>query len=238
MVMTLRTVVMVTLLGMAAAHQMLWGNCREVKPFPNFSPDRFNGTWYVIKKTVTTSRCFSTIFNWQGDDIFKVHEISTPILSDILPFRATVTNEGTFTMDAKTPAKMKLSWDGNLLKHMISTYFVVVDTDYDNYAVDIECQSWKIFKRISVTILSRTDKLSQEIIDKVEKMLEEDFEIDISRLSTVDQSKCFSPDEVDYKVNIDENGLSFLGLLNDKKLLTLDNAKDVDEYLGITDPTN
>ncbi|KAG7167693.1 putative apolipoprotein D-like 14 [Homarus americanus] len=190
MVMTLRTVVMVTLLGMAAAHQMLWGNCREVKPFPNFSPDR-------------------------------VHEISTPILSDILPFRATVTNEGTFTMDAKTPAKMKLSWDGNLLKHMISTYFVVVDTDYDNYAVDIECQSWKIFKRISV-----------------EKMLEEDFEIDISRLSTVDQSKCFSPDEVDYKVNIDENGLSFLGLLNDKKLLTLDNAKDVDEYLGITDPTN
>lgn len=48
-----------------------------------------------------------------------------------------------------------------------STY-LVVDTDYENYAVDIECQQFaQIINRRSATILSRTREMDPAKLDEV-----------------------------------------------------------------------
>ncbi|XP_069193385.1 apolipoprotein D-like [Procambarus clarkii] len=228
--------VLAALVATGAAHQMMWGSCstNPFTPFPDFNPQRFNGSWYVIKKLVTSSRCMITTFDLQENSTsFKVQELRTPIIVDVTPYKATVTNEGTLKMDRTTPAKMKLDWSGNILDEVINTVYTVVDTDYDTYAVDLECQSWGIFKRVSATILSRTKELPADKIKELESDLTK-YKIDLSRLNTIDQGNCFDPSQVDYNFKIDHNGLSMMGLLGDENLEDIKTLEEAKEYLNIT----
>ncbi|XP_071538015.1 uncharacterized protein [Panulirus ornatus] len=254
------TVVLTVLTGvleMADAHQLQWGSCTSIKPMQDFDPERFNGTWYVLKKLKTSSRCMSTNFLLQ-DGKFLVTEIRTPILADLTAFRATVSNEGYLHFSPSQPAKMELNWEGNLLDEFIKTSFTIVDTDYDTYAVDVECQSWMLFKRVSATILAREPSLPEGRIEEpirtshphftlfspspqkhthtAGEEISEDFDVDTRYMDTIDHSNCFTPDEVDYNIKIDENGLNLLGMEREEELQKLDTKEKAEQYFNETLP--
>ncbi|KAK8729620.1 hypothetical protein OTU49_008571 [Cherax quadricarinatus] len=221
-----------------ATHQMMWGTCssNSYTPMPDFNPEKFSGSWYVLKKLVTTSRCLSTTFELQNDTrTFKVKEIRTPVVADMTPYKATVTNEGILEMNPEQPAKMKLDWSGNFLDEVLNTYYTIIDTDYTSYALDLECQSWGFFKRVSATILSRSKELPAEKITELENTLSTKYKIDLTRLNTIDHSNCFSATDVDYNIKIDANGLSLLGLLSDDNLTQIHTVDAAEAYLNISE---
>lgn len=226
------TVVLTVLTGvleMTDAHQLQWGKCTSIKPMQDFDPVRFNGTWYVLKKLKTSSRCMSNNFMLR-DDTFLVTETRTPILADLTSFTTTIRMEGLLHFSPSVPAKMKLNWEGNMVDDLMETSFTIVDTDYDTYAVDVECQSWMLFKRVSATILARDTSLSEDLMRQLETKLAEEFDIDIKHMSAIDQSNCPSLDEVDYNIKVDDSGINVLGMIDNEDLVSLDTKEKAEEY--------
>uniref|UniRef100_A0A0P4WIU5 Lipocalin/cytosolic fatty-acid binding domain-containing protein n=1 Tax=Scylla olivacea TaxID=85551 RepID=A0A0P4WIU5_SCYOL len=84
----------------------------------------------------------------------------------------------------------------------------VIDTDYDNYAIDYECHQVAFIKRRSATILSRQKELDPELIDQLKETLITKFDVPGERLNTIDQSTCIDTEANDFNVVIDEKGLS------------------------------
>lgn len=228
----LAVVVLCAFLGGGSGHQMKIGSCRNVDPMQDFDPKKFQGKWYVLEKLVTSSECLLATFNQTSDDAFIIQELRTPLLSQSLPLDITVTNEGRLQMDPNDKAKMTIKWDGNFLSRALKTTFTIVDTDYDNYAMDVECQSVYFFHRVSASIYSRTPTLAPEKLQELRTKLETDYGIDLSRMNTIDQSNCLSLDDNDFNIKLDENGLSLLGLLGHDEIKKLDTEEEVVEFLN------
>ncbi|KAK8729608.1 hypothetical protein OTU49_008563, partial [Cherax quadricarinatus] len=121
------------------------------------------------------------------------------------------------------------------LDEVLNTYYTIIDTDYTSYALDLECQSWGFFKRVSATILSRSKELPAEKITELENTLSTKYKIDLTRLNTIDHSNCFSATDVDYNIKIDANGLSLLGLLSDDNLTQIHTVDAAEAYLNISE---
>merc|ERR1711915_277652 len=189
-----------------------------------------------IEKLVTSSDCLMTMFNVTGANTLTIQELRAPLITQSFPIEVTFTNVGTLDMDATTKAKMTLRWSGNFLNRVVKTSFTVVATDYTSYAMEVECQSWGFFHRISATIYSRTNSLPAEIVQDLRQQLSSNHGIDLSRMNKIDHANCLPFDQTDYNIKYDETGLSLLGLLTDEKLIKLETEQEVEEYLGLKTP--
>ncbi|XP_066975409.1 apolipoprotein D-like [Macrobrachium rosenbergii] len=225
----LALVILGSVLNEGSTHQLKWGSCKKADPMPNFDPKKFSGRWYIIKKLVTTSPCLMAKFGLEGDNVLTIQELRTPSLSQMGPLDMTVTNVGKLTMDPSHKASMKLEWDGNFMNHIVDTFFTILDTDYLNYALDIECQSMTIFHRLSATIYSRTPSLPDTTIKMLEKHLVK-HSVNLDRMSPIDHTSCVPLDNNDFNIKMDANGLSLLGLLNNEEIRHLQNMDQVGEY--------
>ncbi|XP_066975823.1 apolipoprotein D-like [Macrobrachium rosenbergii] len=213
-----------------SAHQLKWGNCKRFDSImPNFDPEKFNGTWYVIKKLVTTSPCMMAKFDKKEGNVLTIQEIRTPALTQMGPLDMTVTNVGKLKMGSPEKANMKLEWDGNFMNMFFDTFYAILDTDYVNYALDIECQSMTIFHRLSATIYGRTPTLPQETMKMLEERLR-DRGINLNRMSPIDHSKCVPYQNNDYNIKIDEHGLSLTDLMNDQEIQELNTIDQIGEF--------
>ncbi|XP_068200673.1 apolipoprotein D-like [Palaemon carinicauda] len=211
------------------SHQLKWGSCKKTDPMPNFDPEKFSGKWYVIKKLVTTSPCMMAKFGLESEHVLTIQELRTPSLSQMGPLDMTVTNIGQLTMDPRNKASMRLEWDGNFMNSFIDTFYTILDTDYLNYALDIECQSMTVFHRLSATIYSRTASLPDAKIKMLENQLAM-YSVDLDRMSPIDHNNCLPLENNDFNIKMDENGLSLLGLLNNKDIQNLEDMDQVGEY--------
>merc|ERR1712168_1395927 len=173
--------------------------------------NRMAGTWYVIKKVATTSTCMSAVYT-------------------ATPLKIVLTNVGELSVAGSEPSVMRLKWD-NFASNALRTTYTIVDTDYDNYAIDAECQSLYVARRVSATILSRTKTLDPAVLQEAEqRLVAEGFEL--SSLSTVDHSNCFEPSEVDYSLIYDKDGVR-AGLQDDdgNSLVEIQSEADAQAYL-------
>ncbi|XP_042870622.1 apolipoprotein D-like [Penaeus japonicus] len=227
------SVVLLVLVAAASVecHKFRFGNCKNYAPVSNFEPGRMNGTWYVIRKVATTSTCMSVIYN-NTQDYLEMREIRTP--TSVTPFNIILTNIGKLTTKGNNPAVMNLKWE-NVVSNVLKTTYTVVDTDYDNYAIDAECQSLFFARRESATILSRTPTMSDAQIEELlQKLVAQGF--DRSSLSAVDQSNCFEPQQVDYNIVVDEDGVR-AGLRDedDVSIVDITNEQELAEYINKTE---
>ncbi|XP_047496988.1 apolipoprotein D-like [Penaeus chinensis] len=212
-------------------HKFRFGNCKNYSPVANFESGRMNGTWYVIKKVATTSTCMSVIYN-NTNSYLEMREIRTP--TSITPFNIILTNIGKLTQKGSNSAVMNLKWE-NVVSNVLKTTYTVVDTDYDSYAIDAECQSLFFARRESATILSRTPTMSDELLEELEqKLVNEGFVK--SSLNTVDQTNCFDPQQVDYNIVVDEDGVR-AGLRDedDNSIVDIRNEQELSEYINKTE---
>ncbi|XP_027230074.1 apolipoprotein D [Penaeus vannamei] len=209
-------------------HKFKFGNCKDYSPVANFQPGKMNGTWYVIKKVATTSTCMSVIYN-NTANYMEMREIRTP--ASITPFNIILTNIGKLTQKGNNPAVMNLKWE-NVISNVLKTTYTVVDTDYTSYAIDAECQSLYFARRESATILSRTPTMDPELVKELEKKLVNEG-IDTKSLNPIDQSNCFEPQEVDYNIVVDEDGVR-AGLKDedDVSIVDIRNEEQLAEYIN------
>ncbi|XP_064117847.1 apolipoprotein D-like [Macrobrachium nipponense] len=206
----LAVVVLGAVLQGGSAHVFKMGSCKPFTPMQNFNPQKFNGTWYVIKKLATSSPCMRMTIITSPSDAITVEETRTPSVSQMLPVDTSVKIIGELTVDPSNKASMKLKWKGNFMNSLYNTNLAILDTDYTSYALDIECQSLKGFsfiRRDSATIYSRNTTLSQAVIDKLEAMLVP-YDIDVKRMSPIEQSNCKQPGDNDYNFVLSDKGIT------------------------------
>ncbi|XP_047493419.1 uncharacterized protein LOC125042002 [Penaeus chinensis] len=200
--------VLLALAAVAASHSLGIGRCKKVDSVPDFQPDQFQGLWHVMEIFSTSSHCMTMTFKRTGRYTFKVTESREFDLLRRLGHDHTFANTGTFTVKHPwQPAKFRARWPSNIFGSADAT---IVDTDYDSFAVLVECQHVLFFfRRTSAVILSREDSLDPAIVSRVKADLAK-YDLDVSHFDVINHSDCRAPSEAAFSYAIDASTVSFL----------------------------
>merc|ERR1712018_881024 len=192
------------------AHDEYRGKCPTFSPMQGFDWNRFkNGRWYAVEKFDTTqSKCIT--YNFQEDENGFKEIVQNSEITSLE--RVAVDNKFRYvgklaTPSPSNPANMLVRFQLNFFG---SASFVVMDTDYENYALICTCQSKKIlfdaltFHRRSCTILQRTPEIDTTIVDEMKDLLNSQVKMDDGELADHDFDNV-RHDNCNY--NDDEKGL-------------------------------
>ncbi|CAG9809091.1 unnamed protein product [Chironomus riparius] len=163
----------VTLLGVSYAVD----TCPDVKFMDNFDQKRFLGKWYGIVTTGIDMPCGS----------YEIFDIGSPT-----NFKMTLQPVGVnieLSRKGKTLAEgFNLSTPFELLNNSNMRIFA---TDYDNYAVVIECKNLNGPIYLAVTIGSRQKTLDNALVEKLKNEVIAKTGIDISGMKAIDHVQCY-----------------------------------------------
>jgi len=188
----LRFLVLLICFGLAFSHDEYRGKCPTFTPMQGFDWNRFkDGRWYAVEKFDTTqSKCIT--YNFQEDENGFKEIVQNSEITSLE--RVAVDNKFRYvgklaTPSPSNPANMLVRFQLNFFG---SASFVVMDTDYENYALICTCQSKKIlfdaltFHRRSCTILQRTPERDTTIVDEMKDLLNSQVKMDDGELADHD----------------------------------------------------
>merc|ERR1711963_44117 len=167
----LKLFVILVSLAITQAHDWYSGECPLFTPISEFSWDRFKaGRWYATEKFDTASKCLTYEFKDDPNGEYLVEQ--TSVLTGLR--RLSVDNKVKYR--GKLIARFPLSLLG-------TASFVIMDTDYSNYALICTCQSKSMlgllnFHRRSCTILQRSPERDGEISRQLHNLLNEQIPTD------------------------------------------------------------
>ncbi|XP_042886219.1 uncharacterized protein LOC122263482 [Penaeus japonicus] len=95
------------------------------------------------------------------------------------------------------------TFDAGFFDSIASRKATVLDTDYTNFSVLVECQRFWPFRRVSAVILSRTNTLDDATIAKIKEDLNT-LGYDIDDFDKINHETC-NPD-ADFNLGVDEQG--------------------------------
>merc|ERR1719464_2002705 len=170
-------VLLASFLAVTQAHDWYSGECPVLTPLSEFSMERMkDGLWYAVEKFDTTSKCLTYEFKDDPNGEYLVEQTSV------------LTGLRRFSVDNKVKYRGKLvapyvSEPGNMIVRFtlnpLTASFVIMDTDYTNYALVCTCQGKKFlfdvltFHRRSCTILQRSPERDTAISRKLHDLLNE-----------------------------------------------------------------
>ncbi|XP_043289402.1 apolipoprotein D-like [Venturia canescens] len=192
-------------LAFANAHSYHMGACPIVEPMQGFQMSRFLGSWYVIQKTSTASKCVSYNYT-RGEEPgeFLISQVSNHPILGLTPVDHEYHYTGELTVpEPSTPGRMQVRFP---LSVAGSASHVVFATDYDNFGAIFTCQKIAFAHRQSATILSRHRELEKSKVDSIRRALS-NFGVDPYELSIVPQTGCQTGDNP-VNINIDPNTFS------------------------------
>ncbi|KAI4454553.1 apolipoprotein d [Holotrichia oblita] len=179
---------LVIFIAYSSQHSYGLGECPEVTPMNNFKMRPMLGIWYVIKKTATNSACIT--YNFTATHTRNKYHLQQESHS-IIPGKAHYHYNGELTVpNAVNPAKMKVKFALNL----IPASYIVVITDYHNYAAIFTCQRIAFGNRKSVSILSRKRTIDDDYMQLILNTLKS-FKLNPNELSTIAQVNCDKQDD-------------------------------------------
>jgi len=163
--------------SLCSAHDEYYGQCPIFNPMKNFNMERFSdGIWYATEKFDTQSKCLTYEFKEDSDGEYVVEQ--TSVLTGLRRFSVDnkVKYRGRLAAPyVSEPANMIVRFTLNPL----TASFVIMDTDYTNYALVCTCQGKKFlfdvltFHRRSCTILQRSPERDTAISRKLHDLLNE-----------------------------------------------------------------
>ncbi|PSN46512.1 hypothetical protein C0J52_09036 [Blattella germanica] len=186
-------------LSTVSGHSYHMGNCPSVDSQESFDMNRFLGKWYVIQKTSTGSKCLTNIYEKTNETgKYIIRQASEHLLLGLTSLNHEYTYEGIITMpDSRDPARMQVRFP---LSVAGSASYIVLMTDYENYAAVFSCQKLAFAHRQSASILSRKPTLDKMYTDKIRARLTS-YGIDPFDLSIIEHS-CSPPDDETLDINI------------------------------------
>jgi len=187
--MKLEIVYVAAIIGLCSAHDIYRGSCPVFTPKSDFNWDKFRaGRWYAAEKFDTKSSCLTYDFKEDEDGDYLVEQTSVLTAARRVSVDNKVKYRGRLAApDVNEPANMEVKFT---LNPFGKASFVVLDTDYDNYALVCTCQDKKFlfsvftFHRRSCTILQRTppkaerDKASEDISKQLHDLLNKQIKPD------------------------------------------------------------
>jgi len=178
-------------IGLCSAHDEYHGSCPVLTPMGpsngKFNWDKFRaGRWFATEKFDTSSKCLTYDFKEDEDGDFLVEQ--TSVLTGLR--RVSVDNKVKYRGRLAAPY---VSEPANMLvRFTLNPFgpasFVILDTDYDNYALVCTCQSKKFlfevltFHRRSCTILQRSSEKDASISRKLHDLLNKEIGSDDGEL--------------------------------------------------------
>ncbi|CAL4150795.1 unnamed protein product, partial [Meganyctiphanes norvegica] len=212
-------------------HSVSVGSCPRTPPVPSadFKLNKLMGTWYVIEVFGRQSKCFTLTFNKVSDDTLTISEGKEFYLLDKINMDYAYTNTGTLNIeDPANPAKMRVRWPDNIAG---SATFTIMDTDFDNYLLFVECQKLFFISRSNAAILSRNNTLDPAIIENLKAKVDATG-LDSEDFSSQNHEKCLKPGESDSDITsiVDDIKENIFGLVPDEQL---DKIKDEEELAQV-----
>jgi len=198
----------------AAAHETDTGECPTFPPMQGFDYDRFaEGRWYALEKFGTHElKCLTYDFGVNGYGFKQVTQKSVSKTLDRLSLANYHTSRGNLEAPSSSqPANMVVRFSTNIYG---PSSFVIMDTDYNDYALLCTCQSAGLIittlHRRSCTILGREPIRNPDTMKRLKDFLDE-------RLVTGDQPFSHDFDIIDQR-NCDYDSTQGLNLDLDKVL--------------------
>merc|ERR1712179_169143 len=196
-------VLVLILVGFVTPHSYGIGGCPTVPAATNFQTEQFLGTWYVIELFGRQTKCMSLTFNKVSNTTLSITEAMEFYLLDNINVDYSHANTGTLNIENPTnSAKMRIKWPDNILG---SATFTVVDTDYESYALIIECQKLWLVSRTNAAILSREPTLAPELITKLKGTVDGITDLDSTDFSSMRHDNCIPEGQADFDFNFDES---------------------------------
>lgn len=183
--------------GLASGLVIRYGRCPQPPVKQGFDVKRYVGKWWEYQRFPAPFEyavvCGSANYTLLQSDVIKVVNAG---IQDIKIFgytvrRAPVLAEGSARIvDLSTPSKLIVSFAG-MPKGAASTEpnYLVVDTDYDNYAVVYSCNSFGFINFQLAWILTRAQGVKPAQFDAIITTLR-NAGVDTSAFITVDHSNC------------------------------------------------
>ncbi|XP_042886221.1 uncharacterized protein LOC122262295 [Penaeus japonicus] len=184
-------VILFITVSMATSYKVGFGGCPPVKPMKDFQPAEFQGLWYVVEMFSTNSKCVTLTFDRLGKHDFRVTEGKEYVAAQVVGIDHAFQTKGVYNSRAPHyPAKFHARWSNNIFG---AAEAIIVDTDYWQYAVLVECQSVMYFmKRTSASILSRRRDLDLRVLSQVKRDLCDSYGFDCSDFEAIDHNRCAS----------------------------------------------
>merc|ERR1712213_183115 len=203
--------------GLASGHEYFPGQCPNFAPMSGFDWDEFStGVWYVTRKFSTKSSCLTYEFKTDDEGFKSVEQVRQ------LPYSERVGLDHEYIYTGKlyspqesSPAKMIVRFPLNVVG---SSSYIVMDTDYDNYAMVCTCQDMDLFftfaHRRSCSILQRDPIEENSITEKMAALIDEEVNDASHDFDKIKQEGCDYDKEKVLNIDVDK----ILGLKGDSEL--------------------
>ncbi|CAL4160463.1 unnamed protein product, partial [Meganyctiphanes norvegica] len=223
--MMLAIVLACALLGVVTPHSIGLGSCPKIPAATNFQTEQFLGTWYVIEIFGRQTKCMTLTFNEVSNSSLSVTEGMEFYLLDKVNVDYAHSNTGTLKIeDPANSAQMRVKWPDNILG---SATFTVVDTDYEGYALIVECQKLWLASRTNAAILSREPTLAPELITKLKGTVDS-MDLDSTDFSSMRHDNCIPDGQADFDFAFDESiRKNTFGFLEEEKVQTILTEEDL-----------
>ncbi|XP_050710445.1 uncharacterized protein LOC126995184 [Eriocheir sinensis] len=153
-------VVVVVLMQAAHGFKLKSGSCPAVTPMEVLDMEKFQGLWYMMESFDGREQCVTwNITHGDTNGTWYIQETKGSGVLSLTGITGTSLTTATLKQGSDGSGNLRVNWPLNLAG---SYAFVVHDTDYDNYAGLVMCQSFLFAHRQNGIVLSRTPMMPIE----------------------------------------------------------------------------
>ncbi|XP_074102017.1 apolipoprotein D-like [Cotesia typhae] len=175
-----------SLIASSVAQFLGLSKCAFIQPMPNFQINNFTGRWYEIERTDNSWQIFEscTIIDY----VFNRNNNTLDIHGHVINTETGARQhwDGVGLVDPNNPASMVVQLPP--LAQVEMANYNIVDTDYRNYLVAVQCVT-RGLSPPNGWLLSRRRDLDQRYISRGEQILRENG-VSMLTLITNDQRNC------------------------------------------------
>ncbi|KAK8381486.1 hypothetical protein O3P69_018514 [Scylla paramamosain] len=155
--MVMVVVVVMVAVPSSVAFKLKSGSCPKIPGVETLDMEKFHGMWYVMESFDGREECVTwNITKGNVNGTWYIQEMKGSGILNAVGVSGTSLTTGTLTEASDGSGNMRVNWPLNLAG---SYAFTVHDTDYDNYAGVVMCQSFLLAHRQNGIVLSRTPKI-------------------------------------------------------------------------------
>jgi len=203
----MKLVIIAMVMTLVTCHEYFPGQCPNFTPMSGFDWDKFSsGVWYVTRKFSTKSSCLTYEFKTDDEGFKSIEQVRQ------LPYSERVGLDHEYIYTGKlyapqesSPAKMIVRFPLNVIG---SSSFVVMDTDYDSYAMICTCQDMDLFftyaHRRSCSILQRDSVEDTDITERMSALLDGQIEEASHDFDKIKQEGCEYEKEKVINIDVDK----------------------------------
>jgi len=198
-------------------HEYFPGQCPTFTPMAGFNWAQFaTGTWYVTQKFATRSSCLTYEFKTDELGFKSVEQVRQLPYTDRVPLEHEYIYTGKlYAPQESSPARMIVRFPLNVVG---SSSYIVLDTDYDSYAMVCTCQDMDLFftyaHRLSCSIMQRKPEEDSAITNRMRGLLNSQVENASHDFDKIKQEGCEYNKERVLNIDVDK----ILGLKGDSGL--------------------